>query len=133
MKNILLYQKTNKHLLYLFFLFLLFILILILLTEDEDSYELVGLKNSNDTNLVDIIIPYNKVNIFEGKIYIIYNHEKHYIKDIKYGEVNIIDNIPYINLSLQLDFEIDKEVINFRVFYNRQKIINKIKKIIKEG
>ena len=133
MKNLILYKKTNKHLIYLFFLFLLFILVLILYTEDEDSYELIGLKNSNDTSYIDIIIPYNKVNIFEEKNYIIYNHEKHIIKDIKYGEITIIDNIPYINISLKPDFELEKEVIDFHVFYNRQRIINKIKNIIKEG
>ena len=132
-KLYLLYTKNNKHFIHLFFLFLLFILILILFTYDVDSYHLVGLKNSNDTNHLDIVIPYDKTNIFEGKIYVVYNHQKYYIEDIKYGEINLINNIPYINVELKMNFEIDKEVIDFQVFYNRRRIIDKIKNIIKEG
>ena len=131
-KIILLNKKPNQHFIYLFFLFLLFILILICLTHDYDTYKIIGLKNSNDANKVTITIPYDKVDILEERLYIMYDNEKHYIKDIAYKDVFTENNIPYINVELTLDFEVTKEVITFKLYYNHERIIKKIIKIVKE-
>ena len=131
-KVILLNKKPNKHYLYLLLIFLIFILILICTIHDFDSYKVVGLKNSNDTNKVSITIPYNKIDIFDYKLYVLYKNQKHYITDIKYGEVVFEDNVPFINVELTLDFDIDTEVVNFKILYNKERIIKKIIRIVKE-
>ena len=132
-KYLLLYQQPHKTYLHLFFLFLLFILILLCLTHDEDSYELIGLKKGNDPKEFEVLVPFDKISIFDGKVYVKVDYEKYNITDIDYGDVMIENNIPVQKVTLKFDNNIDKEVVKFRVFYNKQRIIKKIIKIVKEG
>ncbi len=129
-KIILLNKKPQNYNMYIIIIsFLLFISSLWKIYT-YDSYYLTGIITCNEECSIKASIPYNKIDIFNNSK-IEYQNKEYEIKEITYEEPYLNNSIPYEDITIKTDINSKDRLINFKIIYNKQRIINKIKNIMK--
>lgn len=131
-KTILLNKKPNNNPIIKISIFLLIIIIVISIKLDTyDTYKLVGIYECHEKCVIKTNVPYDKINILSQNPSIKYNKKEYKIKDIIYNDIYIENNIPYQEISFEIEIEKDTKLMEFTISYNKQRIIKKITNIIK--
>lgn len=98
-----------------------------------DQYKTLGItQNKNNKCLINVSLPYNKITDLK-KTLIEYKNEKYKIKNISYNETKIKDNIPYEDVTITIENKCQEQVADVKILNNKQRIIYKIIKIIREA
>lgn len=131
-KIILLNQRPKNHIIILVFSLFSFIALMLLscFYKIYDSYYLVGLISCEKECSIRISIPYNKVDILEQNSHIEYLNKAYKITSVEYGEPYLDNGIPYEDITLKTNLKSKDKIINFKILYNKQRIIKKIKKLM---
>lgn len=97
-----------------------------------DKYKIIAI-NSNDKNrcILNTTIPYNKISILE-KSFVEYQNKRYDIKNVEYNETQVDNNIAYENITFSIETMCKEKVLNLNIYNNKQRIIEKIIKNIKE-
>lgn len=97
-----------------------------------DKYKIIAI-NSNDKNrcILNTTIPYNKISILE-KSFVEYQNKRYDIKNVEYNETQVDNNIVYENITFSIETTCKEKVLNLNIYNNKQRIIEKIIKNIKE-
>lgn len=96
-----------------------------------DSYYTTGIISCNEECIITVSFPYDKVDILKQNPHIEYLNHKYEIKEIIYNEPYLNNQVPYEDITLKTNLSSKDYIINFKILYNKQRIIEKIKAIIK--
>lgn len=111
----------------------LIIVILIVISynfKTYDIYKTIGITECNDKCNIEINIPSTKADILNYDLKVEYKNKIYKIKDIKTEDVFIENEIIYKKIIIQTDLLIENNnFIEFKLLYNKQRIINKIIKL----
>lgn len=134
-KIVLLNKKPKKNIMY-YWIFILMIITSIILSykiKTYDSYLVTGLNKCEKKCVISFTLPYNKVDILSNKPKIEYLNKEYTIQKIFYQEPYLNNGVPYQDIEIEINLSDKNRLINFKILYNKQRIINKIKNIITEG
>lgn len=112
---------------------IIFIVFIILSFKIEiyDSYQTTGiLKCINEDCNIELTLYYEKINILEQDPQIEYLGNFYKIYNIEYSDPYLNNNLIYQDIKLKSDIHGDERIINLKILYNKQRIIDKIKNII---
>ncbi len=132
-KNLLLNKKfKTKKILYMIFIFALLTSILLTVKiKTYDSLPLTGLITCKETCIINITLDYSKIDILNNNPKIEYLNKEYEIDNIKYNEPYLNNGIPFEDIEISSNINIKEErIINFKLLYNKQRIITKIKNIV---
>ena len=124
----------NNHNLFSFLFIILFILLVPLsfFIKIYDSYYTTGLIScNNDECSITISLPYDKVEILKQTPHIEYLNREYEITSIEYNEPYLNNQIPYEDIIIKTNLSSKDQIINFKILYNKQRIIRKIINIVK--
>lgn len=112
---------------------LLFLIIPFLFLKTYSTYKVTGvLECLDDTCIIKLTIPYNKLCILDYNPQIEYLNKKYDIKNTSRSEAYLNNNIPVVDVTITVDYISDNDVIEFKFIYNKQRIITKIIDFMKE-
>ena len=97
----------------------------------NDSYYVTGLINSDKECVITISFPYDKVDILKQNPHIEYLNKEYNINSITYNDPYLNSEIPYEDINITTDLTSKDQIINLKILYNKQRVIKKIKNIIK--
>ncbi len=130
------YQKPKKCLT----IYLLFIAMFISITYFSINYysydkkEIIGINDCHERECdIKITLDYEEIKILDQKPIILYESKKYQIKEIVYGDMYLSNNIPVSDIILKTDHITKTNIIDFKLLYNKQRIIKKIKNIIERN
>ena len=126
-------KKPKKYPILLIITTLSFILLLLSFKyHTYDKIKTIAITNFNNSICtLNIKLPYNNIsNLEESKIE--YNNKLYEINKVSYNETSIENNIIYEDISLDTNIDCKNKVIDISIVNNKQRIIDKIFKIIKE-
>lgn len=135
-KIILLNQKPkNKKIIYITFTIIsLTSILLSCKIKTYDSKSITGLSECQEECVIKFSMPYNEIEILSKETKLEYQNILYSINDIKYQEPYLNNNIPYQDIEIITSLNLEKnKILNFKLLYNKQRIITKIKNIILEG
>lgn len=125
-------QKPKKYPLSI--IIIVSIIILIILSYNIKTYDALNVttftKQDNKCHL-EFTLPYDKISILENGL-IGYKNKKYKIKNINYIETIIEENILYERISIESNLKCHNKIAKIKIINNKQRIITKILKIIKE-
>lgn len=135
-KKIILLNEKNKnhHIINLLFFIFIFVLIgLSFYIKTFDTSKTIGIIKCDDVCEINLSLPYSKVDMLTYKdVHIKYHDSLYEIEDINYDEPFFNNDIPYQNVRIITNLKSKERIINFDILYNKQRIIEKIKKLILE-
>ena len=106
----------------------------ILTKEICDKKELVGLNNcKNNSCQIKITLNYEDMKILDQNPSILYKKNKYKIKDIVYEEPYLNNGIPVNDITIITDNITNNKIIDFKIIYNNERIIKKIKNLIERN
>lgn len=97
-----------------------------------DKYKIIAI-NNNDKNIckLNTTIPYNKINILDNS-FIEYKNKRYDIINVEYNQTQVENNLAYENITFSLKTTCKEKVLNLSIYNNKQRIIEKIIRNIKE-
>lgn len=113
---------------------LITLIILIILSyniKTYDSLSATALIDENKNGQLNLIIPSNKISILNNSL-IEYENIKYKIVKINYIETVIENNIAYEKVILETNLECPNKITNIKILNNKQRILTKILRKIKE-
>lgn len=132
-KLLLLNQKPKKNLvIHLIFISLLIAFLIIAYNYNTyDVYQTTGImKCENNDCYITITMIYDKIDILNQNPKIEYLNKIYDIKSITYEEPYLNNNIAYQDINITTNLQVNNQIINFKILYNKQRIITKIKEIL---
>lgn len=127
-------EKNKKHpFLLVLCTFLIIITLILYHTKAYSSIKISGIVECSETANIAFTLPYNQVDNLTNDAKLIYKNKEYKIEEIIYNEPYLNNNIPFQDIEIKTDMVCEEKIINFKVLYNKQRIINKIKHIILEG
>lgn len=136
MERIILLNKKYKSHLIIYLITIFFLIILTFLSFKIKTYDLLnitGLINCDKNCEIEFVLPYNKVDILSEKDIELKYLDNHYkISEIIYDDPYLNNEIPYQNIRLKTNIKSENRIINFKIIYNKQRMIEKFYKIISE-
>ena len=134
-KKEILYNKTIKINALVYFIFISLMATIICFAFNKKIYnvkEVVGLNECED-NLckISITLNYEELDILKENPEIVYAKKKYRIKKVEYQEPYLNNGIPVEDLQLETDIK-EEKIIRLKIYYNQQRIIDKIKENIIE-
>ena len=124
----------NNHNIFNFLFIILFILLVPLsfFIKIYDSYYTTGLIScNNDECSITISLPYDKVEILKQTPHIEYLNKGYEITSIDYNEPYLNNQVPYEDITIKTNLSSKDQIINFKILYNKQRIVRKIISIVK--
>lgn len=122
-------HKYNK-LVLSFLIIFIFILPILSFVKIYDSYYTTGLISCDTECNITITLPYDKVNILSQEPRLSYLNNEYDILSLEYNEPYLDNQIPYEDIIIKTNLNSQEKIINFKILYNKQRVIKKIKKII---
>ncbi len=128
LKNI----KERKYPLLIISFFLIIIIIITFKNKKiSNIYKTYGMVECNETCTINISLNYEKSNIIKNSKITI-EDSKTEIDKYEYGELFLNNNIPMQEIVLYPEQSLDEKIVEIKIEYKKQRIINKIKEIIIE-
>lgn len=125
-------QKPKKYPLSIIFLISLIILIILSCNiKTYDSLNVTAFTKQDNKCHLEFSLPYDKISLLENAS-IKYKNKKYKIKKINYIETIIEDNILYERINIETNLECPYKITKIKILNNKQRIITKILKIIRE-
>jgi len=126
--------KNNKLIVFLFLTMILIVVYYICTKYTYDKKEIIGLNECNNKECqIKITLNYQEIKILDQNPKIIYQNKEYIIKDITYNDAYLNNNIPVSDITIITEKITDNNIIDFKITYNRERIINKIKNIIERN
>jgi len=98
-----------------------------------DTKEVVGINSCNkNTCFIKLTLDYNDLDITNKNPEIVYNKKIYKINKIKEEEPYLLSGIPSVDVTLETNTLKSSNIIKFKIRYNKQRIITKIKNILIE-
>ncbi len=131
-----LYNQKPKPNIAIYLIFFLSFIIVIIYSIKEYTYDIKELLVINECYekecFLKTTLNYNDQEIFTNKSYIKYKDKKYEIKEIEYGEPYLSNEIPVTDISIKTNLVEEAKILKIKVYYNKQRIIKKIKEKIIE-
>ena len=125
-------QKPKKYPLSIIFIILFIILIILSYNiKTYDTLNVTAFTQKENKCHLEFTLPYDKISILENSL-IEYKNKKYKIKNIYYLEVITENNMLYEKINIETNLKCRNKIIKIKILNNKQRIINKIIKIIKE-
>ena len=96
-----------------------------------DSYYTTGLISCNEECNITVSLPYDKVDILKEDPHLEYLNKEYKVETITYNEPYLNNQIPYEDVVIKTNLKSEDKIINFKILYNKQRVISKIKNIVK--
>ena len=127
-------EKTKKHP-FLIIIFSLLILITFLFYHIKaySSISVTGLMECGEKTNISFTLPYKQVDKITKEAKISYKNKEYVIESIAFEEPYLDHNIPYQDILITTNLVCEEKIVNFKINYNKQRILTKIKQIILEG
>lgn len=136
-KVVLLNKKVKSHLIIYLIIFIFFLTLTSLsyFIKTYDLLNVTGISECEEMCTINFSFPYSNVNVLEyDDLRLIYMDEIYEIKEIIYSEPYLNNGVPFQDIELVTSISGESEkIINFRLLYNKQRIIEKLKNVIVEG
>ena len=131
--NILYFKTPKKNKLpYLIFFSLIILIILSYHIEIYDTYKTIGIATCNDRCEIEINISSINSEIINNKLELEYKSKKYKVFKIITKDIYLENNIVYQKLIIETELILNSNnFIEFKLLYNKQRIINKIIDILK--
>ena len=113
--------------------FLIILIISILLSYQIETYsssKTYGIVNCDKNCKIITTIQYSKINILNLDPKIEYLGKEYNISNINYKEPYLNNGVPLQDIELITNIENQNQIIEFKILYDKQRIITKLKKII---
>ena len=137
MNNYEFYNLKPKKKYYLYTMFIIMITTILYYIFNYNSYDkktIVGLNScQNKICEIKITLNYEEMKILDQQPRIEYQHKKIKIKKILYSEPYLSNSIPVSDVTIIVDDLSNNNIIEFKLEYNKQKIIKKIKNILERN
>lgn len=134
-KVLLLNKSPKKHPL-IFLIFVSFILGLLTLTivmRTFDTLEVSGIVVCEESCVISLTLPYNKVDVMaRDDLKIEYDESMYEVQDILFDEPYLNGEVPCQDIKIKTDLESEERIINFKLLYKKERIIKKIKNVVLE-
>lgn len=127
-KIALLDKSPNRHVLIVFVSLIIFLIILFFSYKiyTYDSFKLTGLITCDSECVIKATIPYNYVDFLTKNSKIDYQNNAYEILDVVYEEPYLNEGVVYENVNIKTNIVSQSRIINFKVIYNKQRILRKI-------
>ena len=127
-------ERTKKHP-FLLIIFSLIILLIVLFSRLEaySSIPVTGLMDCEETTNISFTLPYNQVDKITNQAKLYYKNKEYFIESISFDEPYLDHDVPYQDINIQTNMVCEEKIINFKIMYNKQRILTKMKQIILEG
>lgn len=132
-KLLLLKEKPSKNNIIYFIILIITITFLIIsyYIKTYDCIKTTGIITCENNNCyIDITLSYDKIDILNQKPKIEYLNKEYSIISINYNEPYLNNNIAYQDIKLTTNLKTSNQIINFKILYNKQRIITKILDIL---
>lgn len=134
-KKEILYNKKVKINFLVYLIFISLIVVTVYYAFNKKVYnvkEVVGLNEcENNICKISITLNYEELDILKENPEIVYAKTKYKIKEVEYQEPYLNNGIPVEDLQLETDIK-EEKIIRLKIYYNQQRIIDKIKENIIE-
>lgn len=97
-----------------------------------DSVLATGIVTCGEVCQVELTLSYDKTDALSNNPFISYNNEKYDIWNITYNEPYINGEMVYQDVKFETNLHSDKNLVNFKILSNRERIVDKVKRIIIE-
>lgn len=125
-------QKPKKYpLSIIIFVSLIILIILSYNIKTYDTLNVTAFTNQDNQCHLEFTLPYNKISMLENGL-IKYKNKRYKIKYINYIETITEDNILYERINIKTNLECPYKIAKIKILNNKQRIITKILKIIRE-
>lgn len=127
-------SKTPKNYPILKITILLFIIFIIFSStiKTYDSYNIIAILNCSEKCTINFSLPYNKIPLVNPNAKINYNNKVYDVKNIKFDEPYLNNNVPYQDLSIETEIQEEEKILNIKLLNNKQRIITKLYNMITE-
>ena len=98
-----------------------------------DTYEkkeITGIYNCEEECKITFPLNYKEIDLINQNSIIKYQDKKHKIKEYQKGEPYLDNGIAYEDIEITIDLETDSKIVNLNIYYNKEKLFKKIKKLI---
>ncbi len=112
----------------------LYIIISLIISYNIKTYtslKLTGILNCDNTCIIDTTLSYEYISKINKNSKISSNNKSYKIENIEYSEPYLNNNIAYQDIKLVTNIKEDNKIIEFKILYNKQRILTKIINIIK--
>ncbi len=131
-RTILLNKQAKNH--FIFYIFsILFVIFLVIFSYKKYSYNILqvtGLYNCDEVCGIMITLPYDKIEHIDKDIKIKYQDKIYRVDNIIYSEPYLNKEIPYQDITIVSKLVSDEKIINFKILYDKKRIIIKIKDLV---
>ncbi len=131
-RTILLNKQVKNHFI-IYILGVLFVSLLLVFSYKKYSYSILqvtGLYNCDDVCGIKMTLPYDKVQHIQKDIKIKYQDNIYQVENIIFDEPYLNKEIPYQDITIESELVSEEKIINFKILYDRKKIITKIKDLV---
>ncbi len=127
-------ERAKKHP-FLLIISSLIILLIVLFYRLEvySSIPVTGIMECEDNTNISFTLPYNQVDKLTSQAKLYYKSKEYAIESISFEEPYLDHNVPYQDILIQTNMVCEEKIIYFKIMYNKQRILTKIKQIIVEG
>ena len=133
-KIILLNKKPNNNRITIIFLastLIMFIMICSIF-KTYTVTKTVGYIECNEECYININLSSNNIDKLSNNTLLEIDSIKYEISEINYNDMFVENNIPYQNITIKTDLK-EEKIVNIKLLNNKQRVIKKIYKLIKEG
>lgn len=117
----------------LFFMMMIILTSYTILSKAYDVWNVTGIISCNELCEISVTLPYDKIEILEYEdVFITFLDNNYKIINVLYEEPYLNNGTPYQDVKIVTDLESEDKIINFKILYNKQRIIYKIKNIVLE-
>lgn len=128
-KYLLYYKKPQKKLLK-DILIIIIIITLIIIVFKIEVYEVKELTALYEDKTIKFPLDYQNIDMINNNSKIKYQDKTLKIENYKKGEPYLNNGIAYEDIEINTELETDSQIVNLKIYYQKERIIKKIKKII---
>ncbi len=95
-----------------------------------DSLNIIGIYKCEENCYIDTSLSYEDIIKLNNPSIFKYNNKTYIIEDIIYNEPYLNNNTIYQDIQITSNLKVKEKIIKIKIFYNKQRIITKVKNII---
>ena len=131
------YYKKPKKILTIYLLFIIILIIIIIYSYQNYTYdkkEILVINNCIEEECtLKTTLNYEEERILSKNPIIKYNSKTYKINKIIYDEPYLSNEIPVTDVTIETDLKEENKILKISIYYNKQRIIKKIKNIIERN
>lgn len=124
--------KSNKVLIIMITSALILFIIICTIIKTYTVTNTVGYIECNEECFINLHLTSNNIDKINNKTILEIDNKKYEVSEINYNDIFIENNIPYQNITIKTDLN-EEKIVNIKLLNNKQRVIKKLYKVIKEG